>query len=375
MRKTIAILCAVTVLAGSMPAMADYTAKAVETETETEFNGDIIKNPWGELFTETEAPTTEAPTPGETTTSGKPEVTTKDDTDKVDPGSLTYEDLICAENSDLKIGYSIVKSTITGASFWYGDVGTTLQISFYDPKGEGANADVTINGQAPADGVITMLGTGIIKLNPTLLPDNAYTIVKIKLETEGELIFVIKRGNPSEAPTEAPTVTPTEAPTVAPTEAPTVAPTEAPTVTPTEAPTVAPTEAPTEAPTVVPTDKPTVVPTNKPTVKPTQQATTKKVTVKRVKVKSASKKKVSAKVKISLKKVKGAKKYKVQVSTSKKFKKVLVKKTVKKAKFTIKSRKLKNKKKLYVRAKAVKVVNKKVYTGKWSKAKRVKIKK
>nr|WP_302624315.1 hypothetical protein [uncultured Eubacterium sp.] len=375
MRKTIAILCAVTVLAGSMPAMADYTAKAVETETETEFNGDIIKNPWGELFTETEAPTTEAPTPGETTTSGKPEVTTKDDTDKVDPGSLTYEDLICAENSDLKIGYSIVKSTITGASFWYGDVGTTLQISFYDPKGEGANADVTINGQAPADGVITMLGTGIIKLNPTLLPDNAYTIVKIKLETEGELIFVIKRGNPSEAPTVAPTVASTEAPTVAPTEAPTVAPTEAPTVAPTEAPTVAPTEAPTEAPTVVPTDKPTVVPTNKPTVKPTQQATTKKVTVKRVKVKSASKKKVSAKVKISLKKVKGAKKYKVQVSTSKKFKKVLVKKTVKKAKFTIKSRKLKNKKKLYVRAKAVKVVNKKVYTGKWSKAKRVKIKK
>ena len=383
MRKTIAILCAVTVLAGSMPAMADYTAKAVETETETEFNGDIIKNPWGELFTETEAPTTEAPTPGETTTSGKPEVTTKDDTDKVDPGSLTYEDLICAENSDLKIGYSIVKSTITGASFWYGDVGTTLQISFYDPKGEGANADVTINGQAPADGVITMLGTGIIKLNPTLLPDNAYTIVKIKLETEGEIIFVIKRGNPSEAPTvsptvastEAPTVASTEAPTVAPTEAPTVAPTEAPTVAPTEAPTVAPTEAPTEAPTVVPTDKPTVVPTNKPTVKPTQQATTKKVTVKRVKVKSASKKKVSAKVKISLKKVKGAKKYKVQVSTSKKFKKVLVKKTVKKAKFTIKSRKLKNKKKLYVRAKAVKVVNKKVYTGKWSKAKRVKIKK
>ena len=372
MRKTIAILCAVTVLAGSMPAMADYTAKAVETETETEFNGDIIKNPWGELFTETaapttEAPTTEAPTPGETTTSGKPEVTTKDDTDEIAPGSLTYEDLICAGNSDLKIGYSIVKSTITGTSFWYGDAGTTLQISFYDPKGEGANADVTINGQAPADGVITMLGAGIIKLNPTLLPDNAYTIVKIKLETEGELIFVIKRGNPSEAPTEAPTVTPTVAPTEAPTEAPTVAPTEAPTVAPTEAPTV--------APTVVPTDKPTVVPTNKPTVKPTQQATTKKVTVKRVKVKSASKKKVSAKVKISLKKVKGAKKYKVQVSTSKKFKKVLVKKTVKKAKFTIKSRKLKNKKKLYVRAKAVKVVNKKVYTGKWSKAKRVIIKK
>ena len=36
--------------------------------------------------------------------------------------------------------------------------------------------------------------------------------------------------------------------------------------------------------------------------------------------------------------------------------------------------KIKNKKKLYVRAKAVKVVGKKSYTGKWSKAKKVKVK-
>ena len=104
-------------------------------------------------------------------------------------------------------------------------------------------------------------------------------------------------------------------------------------------------------------------------------AAPKKVNVPKVKVKSASKKKASKKVKISLKKVKGAKKYQVQISKTKKFKKVLVKKTVKKAKFTIKSKKIKNKKKLYVRVKAVKIVGGKSYKGKWSKPKKIKIKK
>ena len=59
----------------------------------------------------------------------------------------------------------------------------------------------------------------------------------------------------------------------------------------------------------------------------------------------------------------------------KKFKKVVLKKTVKKTSFTLKSKKLKNKKKLYVRARALKKVGKKTYTSKWSKVKKVKIKK
>ena len=99
------------------------------------------------------------------------------------------------------------------------------------------------------------------------------------------------------------------------------------------------------------------------------------ISVGRTKVKSASKTKRSDKVKVSLKKIKGAKKYQVQISKTKKFKKVLVKKTVKKAKFTLKSKKIKNKSKLYVRARAIKVVNKKTYIGKWSKVKKIKIKK
>lgn len=98
------------------------------------------------------------------------------------------------------------------------------------------------------------------------------------------------------------------------------------------------------------------------------------VTVVKPVVKSAVKKKSVAKVKIALKKVKGIKKYKVQISRTKKFKKILVKKTVKKATFTIKNKKLKKQKKLYVRVMAYRIVGKKMYHSKWSKARRVKVK-
>ena len=99
--------------------------------------------------------------------------------------------------------------------------------------------------------------------------------------------------------------------------------------------------------------------------------------VAKTKVKTATKKLSSKKIKIKLKKVKGVKKYLIQISKSKKFKKkdILVKKTVKKVSFTLKSKKLKKKKKLWVRAKACKVVNKKSYYSKWSAKKKVKIKK
>lgn len=106
------------------------------------------------------------------------------------------------------------------------------------------------------------------------------------------------------------------------------------------------------------------------------KVTTSNIKVARTKVKKVTKKKVSKKVKLTLKKIKGATGYKVQFSKTKKFKKVLVTKNVKKTKVTIKNKKLKNKKKLYVRAKAYKKVgNKKYYSKKWSVVKKVKIKK
>ena len=105
--------------------------------------------------------------------------------------------------------------------------------------------------------------------------------------------------------------------------------------------------------------------------------TTKKANIKlaRVKVKKAVKKRSAKKVRIKINKVKGATGYYVVISKKKNGKKSLVKKRVKKLKFTIKSKKLKRKKKLYVRVRAF-VVRKGITTyGPWSKPKKVKIKK
>ena len=96
--------------------------------------------------------------------------------------------------------------------------------------------------------------------------------------------------------------------------------------------------------------------------------------------KITTKKKSAKKVKLTLKKIKGAKGYQVAIyktkKNAKKNKKATVKKFVKKLKVTIKSKKLKNKNKLYVKARAyvLDTNGKKVY-GKWSKVKKVKIKK
>lgn len=92
-----------------------------------------------------------------------------------------------------------------------------------------------------------------------------------------------------------------------------------------------------------------------------------------------AKKKSAKKVKLTLKKISGAKGYQVAIyktrKNAKKNKKALVKKIVKKTKVTIKSKKLKNKKKLFARARAYKLNGKiKVY-GKWSGIKRIKVKK
>lgn len=93
----------------------------------------------------------------------------------------------------------------------------------------------------------------------------------------------------------------------------------------------------------------------------------------KTKVKKATKKKAAKKVKVTLKRIKGAKKYQVQISNTKRFKKKLVKKTVKKVRFTLSHKKIKNKRKLYIRARAMRAEGKKRYYGRWSRAKKIKI--
>ena len=93
------------------------------------------------------------------------------------------------------------------------------------------------------------------------------------------------------------------------------------------------------------------------------------------KVKVASAKAGKKSIKVTWKKVKGIKGYQIQYSTNKKFKKGNKTITVKSAKSTSATiKKLKSKKKYYVRMRTYKVVNgKKVYSA-WSKAKSVKVK-
>lgn len=116
---------------------------------------------------------------------------------------------------------------------------------------------------------------------------------------------------------------------------------------------------------------PTVVPT---TVAP--QTDVKVNAPKKSVVKKAVKKTKAKKLNLTLKKIKGAKGYQVAVYKTKKAaksnKKALVKKYVKKLKVAIKSKKLKNKKKLYVRARAYVMDGKAKKYGAWSKAKKVK---
>ena len=136
------------------------------------------------------------------------------------------------------------------------------------------------------------------------------------------------------------------------------------------------------APTLKPTEKPTTV---APTTNANAQTTTKKqpsqttikssVNVGKAVVKKAIKKKSAKKISLTLKRVKGATKYKVQIAKDKRFKKTIVTKTTKKLTYSVSNSKFKKAKKLYARAKAIVVKEKKTYQGKWSKPKQVKIKK
>ena len=152
-------------------------------------------------------------------------------------------------------------------------------------------------------------------------------------------------------------------------------PAEKPTVKPIEKPTAAPTNPPVSnsgLPSVAPSTS-TITPNPSPT--PNSATTAPKIVAKS---KSASIKKVKAAkkaVSVQWKKVGGVKGYQVQVATDKKFKKNKKTVTIKKQKTTKTTvKKLKAKKKYYVRVRTYKIVNgKKVYSA-WSKVKSVKTK-
>lgn len=111
-----------------------------------------------------------------------------------------------------------------------------------------------------------------------------------------------------------------------------------------------------------------------PTQKPGGNVETKKVTVKKATIKKAKSTKKKT-ITVQWKKLSGITGYQVQLGTNKKITKGKKTYTVKKAKTTKKTiKKLKSKKKYYVRVRAYKTQNSKKHYGKWSKIKTVKVK-
>lgn len=125
------------------------------------------------------------------------------------------------------------------------------------------------------------------------------------------------------------------------------------------------------------TEKTTCKGPEKPTTK--EKLTTTKIGTVKI-TKKITKKKTAKKLKITIKKIKSVKGYQVYAfrnkTAAKKNKKLLYKKTITKNVKVLKisSKKLKKKKKLFIKVRAYKVVNGKKVYGSWSKIVRVKIK-
>ena len=210
---------------------------------------------------------------------------------------------------------------------------------------------------------------------------------------------------PTPAPVETPTPVPTETPTPVPTETPTPAPVETPTPAPVETPTPAPVKTPTPVPTGTPipvsTVKPTVAPTAKPTTSPElpPMETTNEITntdwkesaksalsklksyilgddedefTDEIRVGKVSLKYIKTlkgrKVLIGLNKKADVDGYQIEYSTNRKFKNS---KTIQMKKTTATVKKLKKNKKYYVRVRGYKQNDGEKVYGKWSKVKKI----
>jgi hypothetical protein len=112
--------------------------------------------------------------------------------------ALTYSTIACNGAEGLSLDYCVVSNNLLGyGDVWYGDGGITFQIVF-----SGAvlaeNYTITVNGEEPATGVVSLKGNGLVKLNPTVLADNNYYDILITRTDEAQTLnIVLKKGTPS----------------------------------------------------------------------------------------------------------------------------------------------------------------------------------
>ena len=141
----------------------------------------------------TQAPQTQATTraattakPGETTTHGEISY-------DFDPSTLNYEKMSCEGGDDL---YYAVYKDVVGRVPFYENAGQVFSMMFSGDLG--AANSVLVNGNQPSEGVIVENTVGVIRVNPTKLGDNEYSVVKATFENGEVFIYVIKKGNPGE---------------------------------------------------------------------------------------------------------------------------------------------------------------------------------
>ena len=103
--------------------------------------------------------------------------------------SLTYTTL------DSNLSYCIVSQNITGwATPFYGDGGATFQLS-YSADNKKADTKISINGTETTSGAVTFYDQGIVKVNPQLFEDNAYTEMVVTTTTgSATIVFKITFG-------------------------------------------------------------------------------------------------------------------------------------------------------------------------------------
>ena len=356
--------------------MGVYGTEVAEVETTT--NTPVVEPGTGETTTPAKQDETTTPAKQDETTTPAPVAPTVPVAAEKD---WSAEDFISSSDATYNDTYKAIKDGAINeiVNIQKADDTLGLYVSFADAD----FGTITVNGKAAdikvagagiwfklsnftdmySDVVITN-GAGTVKA--TLYVYNKNGVDNSKKDDETTTAAPAQKETTTAAPAQKETTT------VAPAqkETTTAAPAQKETTT-----TAAPAQK--ETTTVAPAQKETttVAPTTKAISTTAAPATVKKTTVKKTTVKATAKKLSSNKVKLSVKKVAGASKYAVQISTTKNFKKVVAKKTSKKAVFTVKSKKLKGKKKLYVRVKVYKKVNGKTVASQWSKATKIRLKK
>lgn len=208
------------------------TSSAEEDDTTTSPEGDTYTTFVGDdTTTISDDDTTSAG--GDETTKHNDETTTSNS--EFDVENLDYTTLKCENKEELTLDYAVPSSTVEGLVPWYGDGGNTLSLQFSSDSG--IIREVTVNGEMASDDLVMQQIAGLVKLDPTKLADNQYSVIKVVAEN-GEFTFVIKKGIPTEIITTATETTPEDTTTRSDVEITT--PSEAVTTTPEGEETTAP---------------------------------------------------------------------------------------------------------------------------------------